>query len=400
MDINKAKNSVLKAGIQLVESGLVARTWGNVSCRVDEENFVITPSGRSYQSLTAADLVRVKIKDLSYQGEIKPSSEKGVHAGVYKLYPDINFVIHTHQDNASVIAATGLKKIEVGGEYPTLGGEVICAEYALPGTKALCKKVQKALGKSNGKAVIMKHHGALCFGGNAEETFTVASELEKACAEFVVNHYLKLSKEAKYDPSSMYAFAIGQNSKTKLPILDQEMKTYGWSRRSNQGFIWYDGERELEIPDNQSLAGLPEETRVYRTIYNQNKQINQIIFKATPEILELSAVGINLKPLLNDFAQIIGLQVRTVDKNNPDMIAQALSKSTAVLILNTGALCCGLTKDDAVAVGMILQKSCKALIGASLFGKTKPINPVESMIMRYVYLKKYSKQTEKNILPH
>ena len=76
MDINAAKKAVLAAGVKLVEAGLIARTWGNVSCRVDEDSFIITPSGRSYRSLTPADLVQVKISDLSYEGEIKPSSEK------------------------------------------------------------------------------------------------------------------------------------------------------------------------------------------------------------------------------------------------------------------------------------------------------------------------------------
>lgn len=398
MDINKAQNSVLKAGIKLVESGLIARTWGNISCRVDEESFVITPSGRNYQSLTAADLVRVKIKDLSYEGEIKPSSEQGVHAEVYKLYPDINFVIHTHQDNASVLAATGLKTIKVGNEYPVLGGEVICAEYALPGTKTLRKKVRKALEESKGKAVIMKHHGALCFGRDEEEAFTVASELEKACANFVINHYLKLSKAKEYHPSALYAFALGQNSRTGPSVAGRSFPAYGHSSRSDQGLIWYDGEKEVEISDQQSLTGLPEEIKIYRAIYKKHKQINQIIFKSTPEIRGVSAAGLTLKPLLDDFAQLIGLRVRTVDRNNLGKIVEALSSSAAVFIKNIGALCCGQTKEDAVATGMILQKSCKALIGASLFGEVKPLNPLESMLMRYVYLKKYSKQVEENTL--
>ncbi|MDF2673982.1 MAG: class aldolase/adducin family protein, partial [Clostridiales bacterium] len=105
MNVNAAKELVVKAGIRLVESGLIARTWGNVSCRIDEYSFVITPSGRDYLSLTADEIVTVKISDCSYSGNIKPSSEKGVHAKVYKLYSEANFVIHTHQENASVISA-------------------------------------------------------------------------------------------------------------------------------------------------------------------------------------------------------------------------------------------------------------------------------------------------------
>jgi len=291
-----------------------------------------------------------------------------------------------------VIAATGLKEIQVGSEYPTLGGTVLCADYALPGTEALRKKVRQALKNSTGKAVIMKHHGALCFGVTAEEAFTVASELEEACGDFVINRYLKLSGERKYDPYAISAFALGQNRETLLSMVTPERRTYGAGLRKKNGFIWFDGEREVEIPDEQSLDGRSEEIGLYRTIYQKNQWIKAIIFKATPEILSLSAVGLSLKPLLDDFAQIIGLQVRTVEQGDPDRIARALGKSAAVLIKNTGALCCGSSEDDARAVGMILHKTAKALIGASLFGRVKPINPLESMLMRYVYLKKYAKQ--------
>lgn len=392
MELDQAKRAVLAAGIKLVESGLIARTWGNVSCRVDTDSFVITPSGRSYQSLSAADLVRVRIDDLSYEGGIKPSSERGIHAEVYKLFPGINFVIHTHQENASVIAATGLAEIPAGPDYPALGGAVLCAGYGLPGTKRLWKKVRQALEKTKGKAVIMKHHGALCFGVDAKETFTVATQLEEACAHFLIDHYLKRSGATEYDPYAMAAFALGLDKQSLRPPHSAGRKAYGNSRRQGSGFIWSDGAQEREITEAQDLTGLPAEAELHRIIYRHNPGIKAIIFKNTPGLLALSAAGLTLKPLLDDFAQIIGLQVRTVAPDDPDRIARALRNSAAVLIKDTGALCCGVSEDDAVAAGMILQKAAKALIGASLFGPVHPINPLECMIMRYVYLTKYAKQ--------
>ena len=50
MDEFTAKELVVKAGLELVRNGLIARTWGNVSCRLDDKTFAITPSGRSYES--------------------------------------------------------------------------------------------------------------------------------------------------------------------------------------------------------------------------------------------------------------------------------------------------------------------------------------------------------------
>ena len=102
MDILEAKKIVVEAGKQLVSTGLIARTWGNVSCRIDDKQFVITPSGKAYEGLTPDDIVLVNMDDLSYEGDIKPSSEKGIHAQCYLHKTEIGFVIHTHQANPSV----------------------------------------------------------------------------------------------------------------------------------------------------------------------------------------------------------------------------------------------------------------------------------------------------------
>ena len=74
MDILEAKNIVIKAGHELLKAGLIVRTWGNISCRINDKQFVITPSGMAYDSLTPDDIVLVKIEDCSYESEIKPSS--------------------------------------------------------------------------------------------------------------------------------------------------------------------------------------------------------------------------------------------------------------------------------------------------------------------------------------
>ncbi len=93
---------------------------------------MITPSGRDYLSLTPPDeIVTVNIADCSYSGNVKPSSEKGIHADVYKLFPKINFVIHTHQENASIVSATGLDSIKLKDNNPYLGNQIICASYSL-----------------------------------------------------------------------------------------------------------------------------------------------------------------------------------------------------------------------------------------------------------------------------
>ena len=81
MELHKAKELLVLAGRQLVEAGLIARTWGNVSCRVSATRFVITPSGRAYETDPGRSS-GVNLEGGSYEGEIKPSSEKGSMRGL------------------------------------------------------------------------------------------------------------------------------------------------------------------------------------------------------------------------------------------------------------------------------------------------------------------------------
>ena len=65
-DVEEAKKLVVEAGKKLLETGLIARTWGNVSARISDTQFVITPSGRAYDTLTPEEVVVVNIDDCSH----------------------------------------------------------------------------------------------------------------------------------------------------------------------------------------------------------------------------------------------------------------------------------------------------------------------------------------------
>ena len=126
----------------------------------------------------------VNIEDCSYEGDIKPSSEKGIHAAAYKLRPDVNFVIHTHQKEASVIGALGFDINSVSKKSAeVVGNDVPLASYGLPGTGKLREGVIAAIKRTDSKAVLMAHHGALCMGVDYDEASRVASELEVRCED-------------------------------------------------------------------------------------------------------------------------------------------------------------------------------------------------------------------------
>lgn len=360
----EAKHKVVEAGIRLVESGLIARTWGNVSCRISDTHFVITPSGRNYLSLTSSDIVKVAIADLSYGGTITPSGEKGIHAEIYARCPEVGFVIHTHQENASVLSAMGFDSIPANPNYPLLGGKVICTPYALPGTKKIRKGVSDALKITTGNALILKNHGAICYGKDDGESFLVAEELEAASKAFLSTKYL--------EPTDTVA-------------------TFS-SKRTENGFsVRIPGRESLEVDMRESPGLFPRDLDAHLAIYKRRKNINFIQQVASAHVLAFSQTNLALSPLVDDFAQIIGIKVVTV-QDDPEKIAAALKNTSAVFVQGQGALCCGANELDAQAVGMILEKCCKAQLCGEFFGGAKPIGWLDSRLMRRVYLKKYSKQ--------
>lgn len=186
MNENDARISVVRAGLRLVEKGLTARTWGNISCRLSDTEFIITPSGIPYDVLKPEDLVKVKIADLSYTGDKKPSSEKGIHADAYKNRPNVDFVIHTHQDAATVVSVAGKDiRIEDKDLFRILSGTVPCCRYGLPSTKKLRKNIEKRIiDTPEAKAFLMVSHGALVLGTDEDNAFELAEALEKASAAY------------------------------------------------------------------------------------------------------------------------------------------------------------------------------------------------------------------------
>ena len=331
MNISEAKKQVIKAGIELSKSGLIARTWGNVSARTDEEHFVITASGRNYLTLTEDEVIEVDMEELAYEGDIKPSSEKKIHREIYRLRRDVNFVIHTHQSNASAVAAMGLKGIKLDKEYPGIGDYVLVADYGLPGTKKLCKNTADAVYEYDANAVIMSNHGAICYGESYEEAFEVARNLEEACGKYLESIGVPAWKE--------------QEACKEEACEDAEA-----SGDANFEPIWNDSPAVMKFMEARSV----------------------------------------LKPYLDDFAQLAGTSVKVVD-DKEKYIAKALEKNKPILVKGKGALCAAAKKSDAEALSIVIEKNCRAALAAI---GSKPINPAECFLMRQVYLNKYSKKSE------
>jgi L-ribulose-5-phosphate 4-epimerase len=413
MDPEKARELVVLAGKKLLQSGLIARTWGNVSCRISDHQFVITPSGRAYENLRAEEIVIVYIDDGSYSGDIKPSSEKDLHAEIYRHRKDVNFIIHTHQACASALSPLGVD-IPVGNpeSAEAIGEKVACAAYGLPGSQKLKKEALTALARTTGKAILLANHGAVCFGRDMEEAFQVASDLEQFSADYACRRYGEISGETICNADQLRACYLDLVSPGADERKGHAQKTLFNSERKGEHFILYAGSaeddpfseetvsfRDIKIKKqvvDQEIDNLPAEAELHREIYRRYKEVGAVIHTLLPDILAVSRTGKKVMPLLDDFAQIIGTSVRVADYDGSDRATQditgKLKGRNAVMIRGRGALCTGPGKNDASAAVMVLDKGCKALICASLLGKVKPINFLEALLMRYIYLKKYSKQ--------
>jgi len=187
--IIRFRQQIVDGGVRLLHEGLVARSWGNISIRVDETLMLITPSGRTYEDLTPDDIVPVNYHTSKHEGAIKPSSEKELHCEIYRTRKNIDAIIHTHQANASTVAAAHREVPPILDDMAQIiGPSVRVAEYARSATKKITKRTVRALKGRN--AALMANHGAVCVGRDLEEAFVVCQVLEKACRALIEAEFL------------------------------------------------------------------------------------------------------------------------------------------------------------------------------------------------------------------
>ena len=406
MEIMQAKELVIRAGIELIESGLIARTWGNISCRISDTQFVITPSGRAYETLTPEEIVLVNIEDLEYEGEIKPSSEKGIHAACYKLRPEINFVIHTHQVNASIVSTLGMDINNVEGENAEIiGNNIPIASYGLPGTKKLRKGVIEAITRSDSKAAVMAHHGAVCMGVDYDDAFNVAKRLEDVCEQYVLDKYTSLTGTVAENLAAINDYVVGKfvTKPSSVPEFEP-CKSERDGPVFNISVIGGDGSiTRIDIDTGDIIAGDANNSSIelHRAVYKKRDDVNFIYHTKDPYTVACSKMCKKMRPLIDDFAQIVGVNVKNAkyDPNNSLATAKKVVKKlkgrNAVLLENNGALCVAGSEYDAGAIEFITNKGAKIQVSAQMFEKIEPINPIETRIMRLVYKLKYSKQANK-----
>ncbi len=168
---------------ELVRTGLVAWTQGNVSARIPGEDlFVIKPSGVSYDELTAASMVVVDLDgERVVEGEHAPSSDTATHAHIYREMPHIRGVAHTHSPYATAWAAVGepipCVLTAIADEF---GGEIPVGPFARIGGEEVGVGIVATLAGSRSPAVLMRSHGVFTIGATARDAVKTAVMCEDA----------------------------------------------------------------------------------------------------------------------------------------------------------------------------------------------------------------------------
>ena len=202
--LEELKEKVFRANLDLVKHGLVIFTWGNVSA-IDRASglVVIKPSGVSYETMRAEDMVVVDLDGNVVEGDLRPSSDTPTHLVLYKAFPEIGGVVHTHSTYATAWAQVGLdipnigtthadyfhddipctrdmKKSEVFGEYEKETGNVIVERF-------------KGMNPNDTPAVLVKNHGPFTWGTDADNAVHNAVVLEQVAKMGFVSLTLNLT---------------------------------------------------------------------------------------------------------------------------------------------------------------------------------------------------------------
>lgn len=189
-ELTAIRAEVVKTGQAMLERGLVAGTWGNVSIRVPGAELVaVTPSGRDYRSLRPEDIAVVDMRGKQVAGELTPSTEVPLHLAIYAARPDIGAVVHTHSVFASACAAARRPLPPVIEDLVQLsGGAIEVAEYALPGTAELAANAVAAL--ADRQAVLLANHGAVGCGRTPAEALLACELVEKGAQIYIYANLL------------------------------------------------------------------------------------------------------------------------------------------------------------------------------------------------------------------
>ncbi|HBZ19794.1 MAG TPA: L-ribulose-5-phosphate 4-epimerase [Bacteroidales bacterium] len=208
--LEKIKETVYRANLELVNQGLVIHTWGNVSGRDEKSGLVvIKPSGVGYSEMKAEDMVVIDIEGKIIEGKFKPSTDSPTHLLLYKKWPSIGGIVHTHSTYATSWAQAGRNIPAFGtthadhyyGEVPCtrkLTDQEIKFDYEVNTGKVIVERLVHTDPLAVPSALV-NCHGPFCWGLDPGEAVYNAVALEEiarmAFYTVLLNHDKPISKK-------------------------------------------------------------------------------------------------------------------------------------------------------------------------------------------------------------
>ena len=220
------KKEVFKANLDLVRHGLVLFTWGNVSA-IDRTTglVVIKPSGVSYDEMKEEDMVVVDLEGKIVEGKLKPSSDTATHLVLYKSFPSLGGIVHTHSTYATSWAQAGVDIPNIGTTHSDyfsaaipctrdMTPQEIDGEYELETGNVIIERF-KGLNPDFIPGVLVKNHGPFSWGKDAHDAVHNAVVMEQvakmAYIAYGVNPDLTMNKNLikkhfyrKHGPDAYY----------------------------------------------------------------------------------------------------------------------------------------------------------------------------------------------------
>jgi L-fuculose-phosphate aldolase len=173
------RDEMVRVARRLWERGLIAGPDGNVSCRLDERQLLITPSGTSKVDLRPAEIVVVDLEGKVVKGDLRPSSEMRMHLRVYNRRRDVTAVVHAHPPTATGFGVAGEDlTAPVLPEIILQMGRVPLIPYQTPGTDAVADALEPFLMAHD--AFLLANHGATTLGPSLSVAHQRMESLEHA----------------------------------------------------------------------------------------------------------------------------------------------------------------------------------------------------------------------------
>jgi len=173
----KYKKLICDIGKRVYEKGFVAANVGNISVRIDENEFLITPTAVSKGFLTTDMIIKVDGEGNVLEGEYKPSTEMKMHLLVYQERPDVHAVLHVHPPYATAFAIAGIPLDQAIMPQAVVSlGTIPLAKYGTPSTDEVPKAVKSHVYDHQG--VLLENHGALTWGKDLLNAYYLMESLE------------------------------------------------------------------------------------------------------------------------------------------------------------------------------------------------------------------------------